>query len=115
MEQDDEWIEKYLEGEEPDAATLKQLIRKGALAMEFFPMLCGSAFKNKGVQPMLDAVVDYMPAPTDVEAINVRSPPVLTCTAHHCAGQACTAYLPTCILTDGYVMYSVSREHRAWP
>eukprot|EP00892_Ulva_mutabilis_P001865 jgi/Ulvmu1/1167/UM107_0041.1 len=70
VEQDDEWIEKYLEGEEPDEATLKTLIRKGTLAMEFFPMLCGSAFKNKGVQPMLDAVVDYMPAPTDVEAIN---------------------------------------------
>lgn len=74
VEQDDEWIEKYLEGEEPDEATLKSLIRKGSLAMEFFPMLCGSAFKNKGVQPMLDAVVDYMPAPTDVEAINVRRP-----------------------------------------
>lgn len=74
VEQDDEWIEKFLEGEEPDQATLKSLIRKGTLAMEFFPMICGSAFKNKGVQPMLDAVVDYMPAPTDVEAINVRAP-----------------------------------------
>ena len=57
---------------QPDEATLKRLIRKGTLKMDYFPMLCGSAFKNKGVQPMLDAVVDYMPAPTDVEAINVR-------------------------------------------
>ena len=57
---------------QPDEATLKRLIRKGTLAMDYFPMLCGSAFKNKGVQPMLDAVVDYMPAPTDVDAINVR-------------------------------------------
>jgi translation elongation factor EF-G len=71
-EQEDEWIEKYLEGEVPDEATIKRLIRKGTLSMEYFPMLCGSAFKNKGVQPMLDAVVDYLPAPTDVEAINVR-------------------------------------------
>jgi translation elongation factor EF-G len=71
-EQEDEWIEKFLEGEEPDNATIKRLIRKGTLNMDFFPMICGSAFKNKGVQPMLDAVVDYLPAPTDVEAINVR-------------------------------------------
>jgi translation elongation factor EF-G len=74
-EQEDEWIEKYLEGEEPDEATLKRLVRKGTLAMDFFPMVCGSAFKNKGVQPMLDAVVDYLPAPTDVAAINVRREP----------------------------------------
>ena len=75
-EQEDEWIEKFLEGEVPDEATLKRLIRKGTLNMDFFPMLCGSAFKNKGVQPMLDAVVDYMPAPTDVAAINVRNLPI---------------------------------------
>ena len=72
VEQDDAWIEKYLEGEEPDEATLRALIRKGTIAMEFFPMTCGTAFKNKGVQPMLDAVVDYMPAPTDVESIKAR-------------------------------------------
>jgi elongation factor G len=71
VEQEDEWIEKYLEGEVPDEATLKRLIRKGTIKMDFFPMICGSAFKNKGVQPMLDAVVDFLPAPTDVEAINV--------------------------------------------
>jgi translation elongation factor EF-G len=70
VEQSDEWIEKYLEGEEPDAETLRALIRKGTINMDFFPMICGSAFKNKGVQPMLDAVVDYMPAPTDVADIN---------------------------------------------
>ncbi|GAA0276077.1 elongation factor G [Alteraurantiacibacter aestuarii] len=69
VEQDDEIMESYLEGNIPDAATLKRLIRKGTLEQAFVPVLCGSAFKNKGVQPLLDAVVDYMPAPTDVEAI----------------------------------------------
>ena len=73
VEQDDDWIEKYLEGEEPDQATLISLIRKGTINMDFFPIICGSAFKNKGVQPMLDAIVNFMPAPTDVAAINVRA------------------------------------------
>ncbi|RKF21872.1 elongation factor G [Altericroceibacterium spongiae] len=69
VEQDDDVMEAYLEGNEPDAATLKRLIRKGTLARDFVPVLCGSAFKNKGVQPLLDAVVDYMPSPIDVPAI----------------------------------------------
>ncbi|MBV7255476.1 elongation factor G [Pacificimonas sp. WHA3] len=69
VEQDDDVMEAYLEGTEPDMDTLKRLIRKGTLAQDFVPVLCGSAFKNKGVQPLLDAVVDYMPAPTDVPAI----------------------------------------------
>src|SRR5690606_8152968 len=59
----------YLEGEEPDTATLKRLIRKAVLTSAFYPMFCGSAFKNKGIQPLLDAVVDYLPAPTDRPAI----------------------------------------------
>jgi elongation factor G len=69
VEQDDEVMEAYLEGNEPDAATLKRLIRKGTMARAFVPVVCGSAFKNKGVQPLLDAVVDYMPSPLDVPAI----------------------------------------------
>ncbi|HAW36109.1 MAG TPA: elongation factor G, partial [Erythrobacter sp.] len=69
VEQDDDVMEAYLEGEEPDAATLKKLIRKGTMARDFVPVICGSAFKNKGVQPLLDAVVDYMPSPLDVPAI----------------------------------------------
>ena len=69
VEQDDEVMEAYLEGEVPDAATLKRLIRKGTMEQAFVPVLCGSAFKNKGVQPLLDAVVDYMPSPLDVPAI----------------------------------------------
>ena len=69
VEQDDEAMEAYLEGNEPDTATLKKLIRKGTLNMAFVPVVCGSAFKNKGVQPLLDAVVDFLPSPLDVPAI----------------------------------------------
>ncbi|MEQ8227357.1 MAG: elongation factor G [Rhodospirillales bacterium] len=69
VEQDDDAMEAYLEGTEPDEETLKRCIRKGTLAGDFVPVLTGSAFKNKGVQPLLDAVVDFMPAPTDVAAI----------------------------------------------
>jgi len=69
VEQDDDAMEAYLEGTEPDADTLKKLIRKGTLNQSFVPVCCGSAFKNKGVQPLLDAVVDYLPSPLDVPAI----------------------------------------------
>jgi len=69
VEQDDDVMEAYLGGEEPDTKTLKALIRKGTLNFSFVPVLCGSAFKNKGVQPLLDAVVDYLPSPLDVPAI----------------------------------------------
>ncbi|MEM9011044.1 MAG: elongation factor G [Pseudomonadota bacterium] len=68
VEQDDDVMEAYLEGEEPDEPTLRRLIRKGTLAMAFVPVLCGSAFKNKGVQPMLNAVIDFLPGPLDVPA-----------------------------------------------
>jgi elongation factor G len=69
VDQDDAAMEAYLEGNEPDEATLKACIRKGTVSGAFVPVLCGSAFKNKGVQPMLDAVVDYLPSPTDVGAM----------------------------------------------
>jgi len=69
VEQDDTALEAYLGGEEPDEETLVRCIRKGTVAFNFVPVLCGSAFKNKGVQPLLDAVIEYLPAPTDVAAI----------------------------------------------
>jgi elongation factor G len=69
VELDDAAMTAYLEGKEPDEATLKRLIRKAVVIGAFFPVLCGSAFKNKGVQPLLDAVVDYLPSPLDVPAI----------------------------------------------
>jgi len=69
VELDDDAMAAYLEGKEPDEATLKRLIRKAVLTGAFFPVLAGSAFKNKGVQPLLDAVVDYLPSPLDVPPI----------------------------------------------
>ncbi|KAH8070956.1 hypothetical protein JL720_11570 [Aureococcus anophagefferens] len=73
IEQDEDALMAYLEGEEPDVATLKRCIRAGALSNAFVPVLTGTAFKNKGVQPLLDAIVDYMPAPDDVENIKGTS------------------------------------------
>ncbi|MEB3340511.1 elongation factor G [Okeania sp.] len=67
VEQDDDVMEQYLEGEEPDIDTLKRCIRKGTRDLAFFPTYCGSSFKNKGVQLVLDAVVDYLPNPTEVK------------------------------------------------
>ncbi|QYK43917.1 MAG: elongation factor G [Xanthobacteraceae bacterium] len=69
VELDDAALEKFLEGVEPDEATLHKLIRKAVLTSAFYPVLAGSAFKNKGVQPLLDAVVAYLPSPLDVPAI----------------------------------------------
>ncbi len=67
LEQDDDLMEAYLEGEQPSVEDLKRCIRKGTIALDFFPTYCGSAFKNKGVQPMLNAVVDYLPSPVEVK------------------------------------------------
>lgn len=68
VEQDDDLMMAYMDGEEPSIEDLKRCIRKGTIALDFFPTLCGSAFKNKGVQNVLNAVVDYLPSPTEVEA-----------------------------------------------
>src|SRR5271156_3094859 len=72
VELDDEALEAYLGGTAPSVETLKKCIRRGTLAYKFVPVLCGSAFKNKGVQPLLDAVVDYLPAPTDIPPVMGR-------------------------------------------
>ncbi|MDG1888465.1 MAG: elongation factor G [Alphaproteobacteria bacterium] len=69
VEQDEGALEAYLDGDEPSVETLKKCIRIGTLASNFVPVLCGSAFKNKGVQPLLDAVVDYLPSPLDVDSV----------------------------------------------
>ena len=73
VELDDAVMEKYLDGESPSEGVIKELIRKGTIQSKFVPVLCGSAFKNKGVQPMLDAVVDFLPSPIEVPAIKVLS------------------------------------------
>jgi elongation factor G len=74
VEMDDGAMEAYLEGTEPDADTLRKLIRKATVTRAFYPMMCGSAFKNKGVQPLLDAVVDFLPSPLDREAYKGVNP-----------------------------------------
>ncbi|MCK4946531.1 MAG: elongation factor G [Alphaproteobacteria bacterium] len=74
VEMDDKALADYLEGKEPDIATLKKCIRKGTIIYKFVPVLCGAAFKNKGVQTLLDAVVDYLPSPLDVGAVKGVNP-----------------------------------------
>ncbi|SOE18606.1 translation elongation factor 2 (EF-2/EF-G) [Hoeflea halophila] len=69
VEADEAAMERYLEGQMPDNDEIRALVRKGTIAVQFFPMFCGSAFKNKGVQPLLDAVVDFLPSPAEVPAI----------------------------------------------
>jgi elongation factor G len=74
IDQDDAAMEAYLEGNEPSVETLKACIRKGTVAFAFVPVMCGSAFKNKGVQPLLDAVIDYLPSPMDISGIEGTKP-----------------------------------------
>src|SRR6201999_1154039 len=74
VELHDDALSAFLDGKEPDEATLKRLIRKAVITGAFYPVLCGSAFKNKGVQPLLDAVVDFLPSPIDVPAIKGINP-----------------------------------------
>ncbi|MEO2068208.1 MAG: elongation factor G [Desulfurobacteriaceae bacterium] len=71
---DEELMMKYLEGEEITEEEIKQALRKGTIELKFFPMLCGSAFKNKGVQPLLDAIVDYLPSPLDIPPVKGVNP-----------------------------------------
>ena len=74
VEQDEELMEKYFEGEEPSVEQIKKIIRQSTIANNMVPITCGTSYRNKGVQPLLDALVDYMPAPTDIEAIKGTNP-----------------------------------------
>jgi elongation factor G len=103
VEQDDEVMTAYLEGNEPDTATLKKLIRKGTLNFSFVPVLCGSAFKNKGVQPLLDAVVDYLPSPLDVPAVEGIKPDTEEVEARKAADDAPFSALAFKIMNDPFV------------
>jgi elongation factor G len=103
VEQDDAALEKYLGGEEPDYDTLIKCIRKGTISYAFVPVLCGSAFKNKGVQPMLDAVVNYLPAPTDVadvKGVKMGSDEAITLPSSDDAPLSALAFK---IMTDPFV------------
>ncbi|MBC1566524.1 elongation factor G [Listeria booriae] len=100
---DEDLMMKYLEGEEPTKEELKAAIRKGTLAVEFYPVVCGTAFKNKGVQPMLDAVLDYLPAPTDVPAIKGILPGSEDEAERHASDEEPFSSLAFKVMTDPYV------------
>ncbi len=103
VEQDDDIMTAYLEGEEPDTATLKALIRKGTLNFSFVPVLCGSAFKNNGVQPLLDAVVDYLPSPLDIPPVEGLKPGSEEVDARPAADDAPFSALAFKIMNDPFV------------
>ncbi|WP_076072673.1 elongation factor G [Sphingomonas montana] len=103
VEQDDDLMEAYLEGTEPTTAQLKALIRKGTLNFSFVPVLCGSAFKNKGVQPLLDGVVDYLPSPLDIPPVEGLKLDGVTVETRPPADDAPFAALAFKIMNDPFV------------
>ncbi|MDY0029847.1 MAG: elongation factor G [Pseudobdellovibrionaceae bacterium] len=103
VEMEDEAMEAYLEGKEIDMATLKRCIRKGTLASKFVPMLCGSSFKNKGVQTLLDAVVDYLPSPIDVGAVKGKKVDSDDADSRACSDDAPFSALAFKIMNDPFV------------
>ena len=100
---DDEIMEMYLEGQEIPASKIRAAIRKATLAVEMVPVTCGSSYRNKGVQKLLDAVVDYMPAPTDIEAIKGVNPKTEEEEDRHASDDEPFAALAFKIMTDPYV------------
>ena len=102
-ETDEELMERYLEGDEISQEELKAAIRKATCAAEFYPVLCGSAFKNKGVQLMLDAVVDYLPSPLDVPAIKGIDPNTDEETERHSSDEEPFSALAFKVMTDPFV------------
>ncbi|ERI11017.1 elongation factor G [Aneurinibacillus aneurinilyticus] len=100
---DEELMMKYLEGEEVSVEELKAAIRQATISVKFFPVTCGSAFKNKGVQPMLDAVIDYLPAPIDVPAIQGVVPDSDEQVTRESSDEAPFSALAFKIMTDPYV------------
>jgi elongation factor G len=103
VEQDDDALSAYLEGKEPDAETLKRCLRKGTISFSFVPVLNGSAFKNKGVQPLLDAVVDFLPAPTDVTAVSGIKMGTEETVERKCSDEEPLSALAFKIMTDPFV------------
>ncbi len=103
VELDDDVMTAYLDGAEPDEATLKRLIRKAVRNITFIPILCGSAFKNKGVQPLLDAVVDYLPSPLDREAIRGIDPDTGADVVRHASDDEPFSTLAFKIMDDPFV------------
>ena len=103
VEQDEQAMEDYLEGKEVSLETLKKCIRKGTLAQDFVPVFCGTAFKNKGVQPLLDAVVDYLPSPVDIPAIEGTKPGTEEVIVRHPSDSEPLSALAFKIMNDPFV------------
>ena len=103
VEQDEDLMMKYFEGEEPSLEEMKKIIRKATIANEMVPICCGTSYRNKGVQPLLDAVVDYMPAPTDIEAIKGINPDTEEEEVRHSTDDEPFAALAFKIATDPFV------------
>ncbi len=102
-ETDDELMEKYLGGEELSVEEIKAAIRRATCKVEFFPVVCGSAFKDKGVQPMLDAIVDFLPSPLDVPAIKGTDPETGEEVERHSSDDEPFSALAFKVMTDPYV------------
>ncbi len=103
VEQDDELMEKYFEGEEPSVEQIKKVIRKATIANDMVPITCGTSYRNKGVQPLLDAIVDFMPAPTDIPSIKGVNPDTEEEEFRHSSDTEPFAALAFKIATDPYV------------
>ena len=103
VEHDEALMEKYLEGEEPSIAEMKKVIRKATIANDMVPVTCGTAYRNKGVQPLLDAIVDFMPAPTDIESIKGVNPDTDEEEFRHSSDNEPFAALAFKIATDPFV------------
>ena len=103
VEQDEALMEKYFEGEEPSVEEIKRIIRKATIANEMVPVTCGTAYRNKGVQPLLDAIVDFMPAPTDIPAIKGVNPDTGEEEDRHSSDDEPFSALAFKIMTDPFV------------
>ncbi len=103
VERDEELMEKYFEGEEPTMDQIKKIIREATIANDMVPICCGTSYRNKGVQPLLDAIVDYMPAPTDIEAIKGVNPDTDEEEVRHSTDNEPFAALAFKIATDPFV------------
>ena len=103
VEQDDELMEKYFEGVEPTVEEIKKIIRKATIANDMVPVTCGTAYRNKGVQPLLDAIVDFMPAPTDIPAIKGTNPDTGEEEDRHASDEEPFSALAFKIATDPFV------------
>ena len=103
VEMDDELMEKYFEGEEPTIEQMKKIIRQATIENKMVPVCCGTSYRNKGVQPLLDAIIDYMPAPTDIEAIKGVNPDTDEDEVRHSSDSEPFAALAFKVATDPFV------------